>query len=74
MCNKIEALKGKYWNQTKILDNNTMVTHLFLMCTKLYKSELTQAQVKAKVNSMEIIYKSLIRHMNVAWRIELGRE
>ena len=44
------------------------------MCTKLYKSKLMQAQVDAEVNDMEIMYESLIRHMNVAWRIESGRE
>ena len=70
MCNNIKALKVEYWDQAEILDNNTIVMHLFLVCKKLYKSELMQAQVEAKVNDMEIIYKSLIRHMNVAWRMK----
>ena len=71
ICDKIEALKVKYWDQAKIHDNNTIVMHLFLVCVKLYKSELTQAQVETEVNTMEIMYKSLIRHMNMAWRIEV---
>ena len=33
-----------------------------------------QVQVEEKVNNIEIMYKSLIRHMNVAWRIKAGRE
>ena len=48
--------------------------HIFLVCVKLYKSKLTQALVKAKVNNMEIMYKNLIRHMNVACRIKCSRE
>ena len=32
-----------------------------------------QAQVEAEVNNMEIMYKSLIRPMNVAWRIKSDR-
>ena len=32
ICNKIEALKVKYWDQTEILDNDTIVMHLFLVC------------------------------------------
>ena len=43
MCNKIEALKVKYWDQAEILDNDTIMMHLFLVCTKLYKLELMQA-------------------------------
>ena len=66
MCNKTESLKIKYSDQTKIRDNNTIVRHLLLVCAKLYKLELMQAQVQAEVNNTEITYKSLIRHMNVA--------
>ena len=33
-----------------------------------------QAQVEAEVKNTDITYKSLIRHMNVAWRIESGGE
>ena len=46
--------------------------HLFLVHAKLYKSELMQAQVEAEVNDIDIAYKSLIRCMNVAWKIESG--
>ena len=70
MCNEIEALKVKYQDQAEIMNNNTIVMHLFLVCTKLYKSELMQAQVEAEVNDVEIMHKNLIRSMNVAWRIE----
>ena len=59
MCNKIEALKVKYCDQAKILDDDTIVMHLFLVCAKLYKSELMQAQVEAEVNNMAIMYESL---------------
>ena len=61
MCNKVYALNVKYWDGAKILDNDTIVT------------ELMQAQVEAEVNNMEIMYKSLIRPMNVAWRIKSDR-
>ena len=64
MCNKIEALKVKHWDQAKILDNDIIVTHLFLVCAKIYKSELIQAQ--AEVKDTKIMYESLIRCMNVA--------
>ena len=74
ICNKIESLKIKYLDQAKILDNKTIVTHLFLVCAKLYKSELTQAQVEEEVNDMEIMYESLIRCMNVVWRIKSSGE
>ena len=47
MCNEIEAWKVKYWDQAKILGNDTIVMHLFLLCAKLYKSKLMQAQVEA---------------------------
>ena len=47
---------------------------LFLVCAKLYKSELMQAQMEVEVNNMEVTYKSLIRQMNVAWRIKSSRE
>ena len=40
MCNKIEALKVNYQDQAKILDNNAIVMHFFLVCAKLYKLEL----------------------------------
>ena len=66
MWNKIEALKVKYGDQAEILENDTTVMHFFLVCVKLFKSELMQAQVEAEVNNMEIMYKSLIRHINVA--------
>ena len=33
-----------------------------------------QAQVEAKVNNTDIMCKSLIRCMNVAWRIDSGEE
>ena len=74
MCKKIEALKVKYWDQTEILDSNTIVMHLFLVCMKLYKSGLMQVQVEAESNNMEIMYKSLIRCMNIACRIKSKRE
>ena len=48
--------------------------HLFLVCTKLYKLELIQTQVKAEVNNTDITDESMIRHMNVEWRIESGGE
>ena len=35
ICNKIEALKVKYWDQVEILDNEKIVMHLFLVCAKL---------------------------------------
>ena len=73
MCNKIEFPKVKYHDQARIL-NNTIVMHLFLVCEKLYKLDLMQAQVEAEVNNIDIAYKRLIRHMNVAWRIESGIE
>ena len=74
LCNKIEVLKIKYQDQAEILDNDTIVLHLFLVCAKLYKSELVQAQVEADVNSTEITCKNLMRHMNIAWRIESGEK
>ena len=37
MCDKIEALKVKYWDQAEIINNDTIVMHLFLVCPKLYK-------------------------------------
>ena len=66
MCNQVEALKVNYHGWAEILDNNTIVMHLFLVCAKLYKSKLMQAQVEAEVNDTEITYESLIRHVNVA--------
>ena len=48
--------------------------HLFLDWAKLYQSELMQAHVEAEVNNTDIAHKSLIRHMNVAWKIEFGGE
>ena len=54
MCNKFKALKVKYWYQAKILDNYAIVMHLFLVCAKLYKSELMQTQVEAEVNDTTI--------------------
>ena len=74
MCDKVEALGVKYWDQAKILGNDTIVIHLFLVCVKLYKSAFMQAQVEADVNNMEIMYKSQIRNINVAWRIKSGGE
>ena len=35
MCNKIDAMRVKYWDQAEIHDYDTIVTHLFLVCTKL---------------------------------------
>ena len=35
MCVIIKALKVKCWDQADILDNNTIVMHLFLFCAKL---------------------------------------
>ena len=32
------------------------------------------SSVEAEINDMEIMYKSLIRHMNVAWRIKSSGE
>ena len=74
MCDKIEALKVKYQDWAEILDNDTIVMHLFLVCAKLYISDLMQAQVEAEVNDTDIMYEGLIRHMNVAWRIKSGGE
>ena len=50
MCNEIKVLKVKFWDKAEILDNDTIVTHLFLVCAKLYKSELTHVQVEAEVD------------------------
>ena len=66
MCDKIEALKVKYQDQEEILDKDAILMHLFLVCTKLYKFELMQAQVEAEVIHTEIMYKSLISCMNAA--------
>ena len=55
MCNEIEALKVKYQDQAEIIDNDTIVMHLLLVCAKLYKSELMQAQVEAEVNNTKIM-------------------
>ena len=52
MCNEIESLKVKYRDQAKILNNNTIVMHLFLVCVRLYKFKLMHAQVKAEVNDI----------------------
>ena len=35
MYNKIEVIKVKNQEQAEILDNDTIVMHLFLVCTKL---------------------------------------
>ena len=59
MFNKIEALKFKYQDQAKVLDNETIVLHLTLVCAKLYKLELMQAQVEAEDNNTEITYNVL---------------
>ena len=32
MCNEVEALKVKYHDQAKILDNDTIVTHFLGVC------------------------------------------
>ena len=72
MFDEIEALKVKYCDQVEILDNDTIVMHLFLVCTKLYKSELILAQVEAEVNDVDIMYKNLIRCMNISGRIKAG--
>ena len=71
MCNKIESLKVNYWDQVEILDNDTIVMQLVLVCTKLYKSESMQAQVETEFDDPEIMYENLIRCMNGAWRIDL---
>ena len=65
-CDKIEKLKVKHQDQAEILENDSIVMHLFSVCAKLYKWELMQAQVEAEVNDMDIMYKSLIRRMNDA--------
>ena len=70
ICDKIEVLKIIYQDQAEIHDNGTVVMHLILVCAKLYKSELMQAQVKADVNDMNIMYENSIRCMNAAWRIK----
>ena len=70
ICDKIDTLKAKYQDHAEILDNDTIVMNVFLVCTKLCKSELMQAHIKAKVNGMDIMYKNLIMCMNVTWRIE----
>ena len=61
-------MKVKYQDQAEIFDNDTIVMHHFLVCTKLYKLELMKAQVEAEVNNTDTVRKSLMRHMNVAWR------
>ena len=66
--------KVEYQDQAEKLDNDTTVMDLFLVCVKLYKSELMQVQLEAEVNNTEIIDKNLIRHMNVAWRIKSDEE
>ena len=43
MNDKIEALKVKYQDQVKIIDNDKNVMHIFLVCAKQYKSKLMQA-------------------------------
>ena len=48
MCDKIEALKNKYQDKAKIQDNDTIVTHLFLVCVNLCKAELMHAQVEER--------------------------
>ena len=59
-------LKVNNWDQAEILDNDTFVMHFSLICTKLYKSELMQAQVEAEVEYTDIVYESMITCMNVA--------
>ena len=61
-------------DHSEILDNDTIVTNLFLVCAKPYKLESMQAQVEAEVNDTDIMYESLVKHMNVAWRIKSDRE
>ena len=73
MCNEIEYLKVKYQDQAEILVSDMIVMHLFLVCTKLYKSKLVQAN-EAEVNSTDIMYKSHVSCMNVAWRIKSCKE
>ena len=46
--------------------------HLFLVCAKLYKSVLMQAQVEAEVKDVDIAYENLTRCMNITWRIKSG--
>ena len=74
MYDKIEALRGNYPDQAKTLDNDKIVTHLSLVCAKLGKQKLMQAQVEVEVNNTEIMLKSLIRHMNVACKIKSSGE
>ena len=59
------ALKVKYRNQAEIIDNDNIVTNLFLMCVKLYKSELMEAQVEEEVNGTNIMYENVITCMHV---------
>ena len=54
LCNKIEDLKAKYQDQAEILDDDTFVMQLFLVCAKLYKLEFTQAQVESEFNDIDI--------------------
>ena len=74
MSNKIEAQKNKYGEQVETFENDTFLMHLYLMHTKLYKSELMQAQVEALVTNTEIMCKRQIMCINVAWRIKSGRD
>ena len=67
MCNKMEALKIKHWDQAEILDNDITVMHLFLVFAKLNKSKLMQVQVEVEVNNTKIMCESMIRHVNVSW-------
>ena len=74
MCDKNESLKVKYQDQAKVLDNNTIMMHLLLVCTKLCKFKLMQTQVESEANDKEITYKSLMRHINTSWRIKSSGE
>ena len=65
MCDKIKALKVKYQDQDKILDNDTFVMYLFLVCVKMQNSESMQAQVEAEVNDTDITCKISIRCLNI---------
>ena len=66
MCNKV------VWRlSTAILDNKLILIHHFLVHSKLYKSELMQAQFKAEVNDTYVTYASLTR---ITQQIESGRE
>ena len=61
MFNKIEALKVKYQDQAKILDNNTISMHIFLVYAQLYKNELMQDLCMNIAQRIESISKGIMQ-------------